>query len=116
QCLNLHREDRGQISNNRSPRVSCVRGPIDLSTSCAEVNAAFVERIDRHRIPQHIYIAVGLRKTLRKRLPIIAASPAPGYRQLAVKREMLRIALDGNYVNRLRLVCVNVDHKAEVGR
>ena len=36
--------------------------------------------------------------------------------QLAVRRVMLRIALDRHHVDRLRLMRVNVDHEAEIGR
>ena len=96
-----------------SPRVG--RG-VHLAAGRAEIDAARVERIDGHRVAQHVHVAIALRQALRQRLPLVAAGAAAVDAQLALRRIMLRVALDRHDVDRLRLVRVNVDGEAEVGR
>ena len=57
----------------RSPRHPPMRTP--ARRSC-RIRAAGIERIDRHRITQHVDVAVVLRQTLGERLPLVSARPA----------------------------------------
>ena len=57
-----------------------------------------------------------MRQTSGQSLPFVAARPAAVDAQLAIVDEMLRVTLDRNNVNGLRLVRVDVDHESEVGR
>jgi hypothetical protein len=50
-----------------------------------------------------------LRKPDGERLPVISASPAAVDAQLAFRREVLGVAGDGNDVDGVRLVGVDVD-------
>ena len=45
------------------------RPTIDLAAGRAEVDAALVERVNRHRVAQHVHVAIALRQALRERLP-----------------------------------------------
>ena len=58
QCLHFHGEYRRQISDDRGPAVTRVDRCVYLSAGGTEVNAARVERIDRHRIAQHVDVTV----------------------------------------------------------
>ena len=89
---------------------------VHLAARGAEVDAARIERVDRHRIAQHVHVAVLLRQPLGQRLPRLATGPAAIDLQLAVQRKVLGVALDRHDVDRLRLVRVHVDHEAEIGR
>ena len=73
------------------------------------------KRVHRHRVAQHIHIAIALRQAFGQRLPLVAAAAAAIHAQLPIRRIMSPIALDRDDVNRLRLVRVNVDHEAEIG-
>ena len=44
--------------------VAAVGRGVDLSAGRAEVDAARIERIDGHRVAQHVHVAVALRQTL----------------------------------------------------
>ncbi len=80
----------------------------------AEIDAAFIERVDGHRLAQNVHITVVLRQAFGKRLPLVSASPAAVDAQFAIGRKVLRVALDWNDVDGLRLVGVNLDHEPEV--
>ena len=97
------------MGDNRGPAVAGIGRGVDLAAGGAEVNAARIERVDRHRVAQHVDVAVGLGQALCERLPLVAARPAAIDLQLAVKRIVLRIALDRDDVNGFRLMRVNVD-------
>ena len=101
------------IGAQLSPAVG--RG-VDLPAGRAEVDAARVERVDRHRVAQHVDVAVALRQAVGERFPLVAAGAAAIDAQLALGRKMLRVALDRHDVDRLRLVRVHVDREAEIGR
>src|SRR5581483_7852765 len=90
-CLNRH--DRRQIAHDRRPARAAIGGAVDLSAARAEIDTARVERVDRHRVAQHVDIAVALRQPLGHRLPLVAAALAAENAELPVEREMLRIAL-----------------------
>ena len=106
----------GQVAHDRRPRVARVGRGVHLPAGRAEVDAAGVERVDGHRVAQHVHVAVALRQSLGQRLPLVAAGAAPIDAQLAVERIVLGVALDRHDVDRLRLVRVHVDREAEVGR
>ncbi len=69
----------------------------------AEVHAAAVQRIHRHRVAQHIHIAVRLRQPLGQRLPLVAARAAAVNAQLPVGGIVLRVALDRHHIDGLGL-------------
>jgi len=68
--------------------------------------------------PQHVHVAVFLREAFGESLPLVAAAAAAEDAQACpFVHVVFRIALDGNNVNRLRLVCVHVDGETKsVGR
>ena len=49
---------------------------VDLSARGAEIDAALIERIDGHRVAQHVHVAIALRQAFRQRFPFVAAGPA----------------------------------------
>ena len=57
-----------------------------------------------------------MRQAFGERFPFVAAGAAAEDAQLAFVDVVLAVALDGDDVNRLRLVRVNVDDEAEIGR
>ena len=116
QRLHLHRQHRRQIAHNRIPAVARIGRAVHLAAGGAEVNSAFVQRVDRHGIAQHVHVAIFLRQAFGQRLPLIAAAAAAKDAQLAFVQKVFRVALDRHDVNRLRFVRVNVDDKAEIGR
>src|SRR5205085_6826173 len=102
--LHFHRKHRRQIAHDWLPIVSRVRRAIDLSAGGAEINAARIERIHRHRVAEHVHVTIFLRKAVRQFLPFVPAASAAIDAKLAVEREMLRIALDRHHVDRVGLV------------
>ncbi len=80
----------------------------------AEIDAAFIERVEGHRFAQNVHVTVVLRQAFGKCLPLVPARPAPVDAQLAIGWKVLRVALDGDDVDGLRLMGVNVDHEPEV--
>src|SRR5580700_6000361 len=98
------------------PVVSGVRGSVDLAAGGAEVDAAFIERVDGHSVAQYVDVTVALRETFGEFLPFVPAGAAAIDAEFAVEGEMLAVAFDGDDVNRFRLVGVNVDDEAEIGR
>ena len=107
---------RRQIAHDGVPRVAAVGRAIDLAAGRAEIDAARVERIDGHRVAQHVHVAILLRQAFGERFPFVAARLAAIHAQLAVRRKMLGIALDGHDVDGFRFVRVNVNRETEVGR
>src|SRR5208282_4313878 len=89
QRLHLDRQHRRQIVYDRLPRVAVVRRNVYLPASGAEIDAALVEPVYGHCIAQNVHIAVLLRQTLAKFIPLIAAAAAAIHTQLAVERKML---------------------------
>src|SRR5262245_38980952 len=76
QRLDFNRKHSRKISDDGSPGVSGVGRSVYLPSSSAEIHAALVERVDRHRIAQHVDVAVALRQTLGERLPLVSAATA----------------------------------------
>ena len=48
----------------------------NLPAGRAEVDAARIERVDRHRVAQHVDVAVLLREAVGERLPLVPAGAA----------------------------------------
>jgi hypothetical protein len=48
--LYLNREHRGQIAYDRFPFIACIYRGVNLAARGSEINAARLERIDRHRV------------------------------------------------------------------
>ena len=65
---------------------------------------------------QHVDVAIALGQAIRERLPLVATGAASVHTQLSLKWKMLGVALDGDYVNSLRLMRVYIDRETEVGR
>ncbi len=101
--------------DNRRPRVSGISRTVDLSSGGAEVDATGIELVHGHGVAQHVDVAVTLRQALGERFPLVATGAAAVSAQLPVNGEVLRVTLDGDNVNGLRFVRVDVDDKAEVG-
>src|SRR2546430_4531793 len=57
---------------------------VHLPARGTEVHATRIERIDGHRVAQHVDVAVALRQTPRERLPLVSARPAAVHPQPAV--------------------------------
>ena len=66
---------------------------VDLAARRAEVDAARVERVDRHRVAQDVDVAVLLRQPFGQRFPLVAAGAAAVDAQLAVGRDSARESL-----------------------
>src|SRR5262249_43739438 len=96
--------------------VADITESVSPPAGSAKIDAALVERIDRHRVAQNIDVAVALRQTLGKRLPLVPTRPAAVYAQLAVRGIVFPVALDRDDVDRLGLMGMDVDYKSEVGR
>ena len=71
-CTSTDRHSR-QVAHDRRPAVAGVGGGVDLAAGRAEVDAAGLERVHGHGVPQHVDVAVRLGKALRERLPLVAA-------------------------------------------
>src|SRR5436190_23277669 len=74
--LDLDRQDRGQVPHDRGPRVPGVVRGVDLAAAGAEVDPAGLVLVDRHRVAEHVDVAVLLREPLRECLPLLAAGAA----------------------------------------
>ena len=93
QRLRFDRQNRRKISHDRAPCVTGVGRSINLAAGGAEINAARIERVDRHRVAQHIHVAIALRQTFRQFFPLVAAGPAAIDAQFAIGRKMFRESL-----------------------
>src|SRR5258707_7219984 len=82
------------VADNRGPVVARVARRIHLTAGGPEIHAAGVERIDGHRVAQHVHVAVALRQTTGERLPLVPARTAAIHAQLAVLRIVFRVAFD----------------------
>src|SRR5713101_6661483 len=116
QSLDLDRQDRREVAHDGIPRVAAIGGGINLSAGGAEINAARFERVNGHRVAQHVHVTILLWQTFREWFPFISAGAAAIHAQLAVRRKMFGVALDGDDEDRFRFVRVNVNREAEVGR
>src|SRR5256885_1702808 len=116
QRLHLHRENAREVAHDSVPAASVIRGRVHLAAASAEVDAARIETVDRHRVAQDVDVAVLLRQALRQRFPFVATGLAAVDAQLAVGHEVVRVARDRQHVHRLRLVRVDVDYEAKIGR
>ena len=58
QRLHLDRQHRRQVADDRRPTCRRRRPSIDLAAGGAEVDAARIERVDRHRVAQDVHVAV----------------------------------------------------------
>ena len=88
QHLYFDRQHGRKIADDGSPVVSSIGRCVYLSSGRSEVHPALVERIDGHRIAQHVDIAVALRQTFRKRLPLVSTGPTAIDAQLSIGRIM----------------------------
>ena len=110
---------RGRPGRSRTiggPVVARIGRHVHLAARRAEVDAARLERVDRHRFAQDVDVTVALRQPVGERLPLVPAGAAAVHAQLAVGGIVFRVALDRHDVDGVRLVGVDVDGKAEVGR
>ena len=64
QRLDLDRDDRRQVADDRVPGIAGVVRGVDLPTRRAEVDAAGVELVDGHRVAQDVDVAVLLREPI----------------------------------------------------
>src|SRR5208282_6834690 len=101
QRLHLNRKHARKVADNGSPTVSRIGRRIDLPAARPEVNAALIKRIDSHRVPQHVDVAVALRQALGQWLPLVSAGAAAEDAQFAIRDKVLRVALDGDDVDGL---------------
>ena len=85
----------GKISDDRRPAVARVGRCIDLPAGRAKVHATRIERIDGHRIAQHVDVTISLRQAVGERLPFVAAGAAAIDAQLAIRRIVFRSLLIG---------------------
>src|ERR1019366_8168932 len=115
QRLHFDRKHRRKIANNWGPAVSGIGGGVNLPAAGAEIHAALVERVDGHGVAQHVDVAVTLRQAFGQRLPFVSAGAAAEHAELAIRNIVLRVALDGDDVDRFGLVGVDVNHESEVG-
>src|SRR6266478_6870513 len=58
-----HRKHGGKVFHNGAPAVAGVGGTIYLAAGGAEIDAAFIERVDGHGVAQHVHVTVVLRQT-----------------------------------------------------
>src|SRR5947207_2664695 len=105
-----------EVADDGSPAVSGIGRRVHLPAGGAEIHAARIERVDRHRIAQYVHVAVALRQAVRERLPLVSARAAAVHAQLSLGWIVLGVALDGDDVDGLRLVRVHVDREPEVAR
>src|SRR5437868_3367781 len=98
-----------------SPATARIRTGVNLSTGCAEIDAALVYRIDSHGVAQHVNVAIVLGKALGQSFPFVSALAAPEHLELSVQRIMFTVALDWDNINRFRLMRMNLDDEAEIG-
>src|SRR6476469_624495 len=114
--LRLHRDHRGKVPHDGLPPVARARGGVDLPAGGAEIDAARIERIDRHGVAQHVHVTVVLGQAVGERLPLLPAGAAAVHPEPPVGRIVLGVALDRHHVDRLGLVGVHVDGESEVAR
>src|SRR5438046_6829599 len=91
--LHFYREHSREIVHDGTPTIASVSRDVYLSTGGAEVHARWVQRIDRHCIPQHVHITIALRQTVSQRFPFVSARAAAVDAQSSIRRKMLRVAL-----------------------
>src|SRR5262249_37830457 len=113
QRLDFDRDDVGQMLPERDSVVARLGRAVHPTTGRPEVDPARVERVDGHRVAEHVDVAVALRQPSCERLPLVATGPAAVHAQLAVGRIVLGVALDRDDVDRLGLVRVHVDRESE---
>src|SRR5208283_4908084 len=104
-----------KIAHDGSPVVTGISRCVHLPAGGAEIHPAGIERVNGHRVAQHVDVAVALRQAVGKRLPLVSAGAAAIDAQLSFVHIVFAVALDGDDVNGLRLVSVNVDYEPEVG-
>jgi hypothetical protein len=96
--------------------VAGVRRGVDLPAGGPDVHAARVQRVDRHRVPQDVDVAVLLRQPVGQRLPLVAAGAAAVDAEPAVRGVVHLVAGDRDDVDGVGIVGMHVDREAEVGR
>src|SRR5436853_1693584 len=62
QSLNFYRQYRRKIAHDWIPAVAGICRCVYLAAGRAEVDTAFVERVDRHGIAQNIHVTILLRE------------------------------------------------------
>src|SRR5205809_8065867 len=92
--LHFDRQNSWKIAHDCIPRITTVGRRVNLTSSCSEVDATGIERIDRHGVAQHIYVAIPLRQTFGEFFPFVTAAAAAIDAQFAIGREMFGVALD----------------------
>ena len=88
---------------------------VDLAAGRAEVHAARVERVDAHRVAEHVDVAILLRQAAREWFPVVAAGAAAVDAELALGRNP-QVGVHRHGIDRVGFVRVNVDREAEIGR
>src|SRR3954463_3600295 len=96
------------------PMIAGIGRGIDLASGGAEVDAAGIERVNGHRIAEHVNVAILLREAVGEGFPLVAAGATPIDAELTIEREMLAIALNGDDVDGFGFVGVDVDDETEV--
>src|SRR5438309_2271307 len=86
QRLRFYRQNGRKISDDSVPRVASVCRRVNLPASGAKVHAARIERVNRHRVSEHVHVAIALRQTFRELFPLVAAGPAAINAQFAIGR------------------------------
>src|SRR6266481_3292489 len=114
QTLNLDRENRREIAHDRVPRFAAFGRHVNLPAGGSEIDATRLQRVNGHRVAQHVDVAVLLRQTPGERFPFISARATAIYAQLSVGRKMFRIAFNRDDIDCLRLVRVNLNGEAKV--
>src|SRR5262249_58012921 len=112
----LRGHEGGRLGIDRRPASARAGRPVYAPAGSAEVQATWIEHVDGDRVAQHVDIAVALRQTLGKRLPLVAASATAVHTQLALGRIVFRVARNRDDVDGVRLVRVHVNWEAEVSR
>src|SRR6516164_8884837 len=112
--LHLHREDGGEVMDDRDPGIAGVGGTVDLAASGTEVDTAVVESVNGHGISEDVDVTVLLREALRERFPFVATGLAAVDPQLSFRNVVETVAGNWNDIDGFRFVGVDINHKAEV--
>jgi hypothetical protein len=95
--------------------VASVGGGVDLAAGGAEIDAAGIEGVDGHCVAENVDVAILLGEAGGEGFPIVAAGAAAVDAEFSLGGVMLGIAFDGDDVDGLGFVGVNVDDEAEIG-
>ena len=65
QCLDLDGQHGREVADDGGPAIAGIGRRVHLAAGGAEIHAARIERVDGHRVAQHVDVAVALRQALR---------------------------------------------------